>query len=94
MWRFDIVQVWIGLFMLGWKVFNIKKLLKYALPKAPHQKKGNRAIVENTHFNSMCVAYNHHLAIYSRKMSKNTQLIPNVVSKALYATFKTNYPKS
>ncbi len=33
MWRFDIVQVWIGLFMLGWKVFNIKKLLKYAFAK-------------------------------------------------------------
>ncbi len=33
MWRFDIVQVWTGLFMLGWKVFNIEKLLKYAFVK-------------------------------------------------------------
>jgi hypothetical protein len=33
MWRFDIVQVWIGLFMLGRKVFNIEKLLKYAFVK-------------------------------------------------------------
>jgi hypothetical protein len=55
------------------------------LSKAPHWKKGNQAIVENIHFNGMCVAYNHHLVIYNKKMLKNTQLIPNVMSKALYA---------
>jgi hypothetical protein len=64
------------------------------LSKAPYQEKRNHAIVENIHFNSLCVAYNHHLAIYNKKMLKNTQLIPNVVSKALYAAYKTNYPKS
>jgi len=39
----------------------------------------------------MCATYNHHFAIYSQKNSKNTQLIPNVEWKVIYASYKSDY---
>jgi hypothetical protein len=42
----------------------------------------------------MCAAYNHHFAIYNKNKSQNTQLIPNVVWKVVYASYKSNYLES
>ncbi len=44
-------------------------------------------------FSSMCATYNHHLAIYSKDKSKNTQLIPNAMWKTVHASYKLDYLK-
>jgi hypothetical protein len=41
----------------------------------------------------MCATYNHHLAIYSKDKSKNTQLILNAMWKTVYASYKSDYLK-
>jgi hypothetical protein len=68
-----------------------ENFLSMNVSKAPWREKGNRAIVESTHLNNMCATYNHHFAIYSKNKFKNTQIIPNVVWKAIYASYKSNY---
>ncbi len=81
-----------GLFMLGWKVLNTRKLPKYACVKGTKMRKKNRAIVESTHLSNTCVTYyNHHFVIYNKYKSKNTQLISNVVWKVVYASYKSDY---
>jgi hypothetical protein len=71
-----------------------KNFLSMHVSKASQWEKGNCAIVESTHLSNMCVAYNHHFDIYSKNKSQNTQLIVNVVWKVVYASYKSNYPKS
>jgi hypothetical protein len=42
----------------------------------------------------MCATYNHHFVIYNKDKSKVTQLIPSIVWKVAYTTYKINYPNS
>ncbi len=62
--------------------------------KASLWEKINCAIVESTHLSNMCATYNDHFAMYSKNKSQNTQLIPNVVWKVVYVSYKSHYLES
>jgi hypothetical protein len=72
MWRFEGFSSMDGPIYVGVEGSQHKmNFLSVHVSKAPWGKKGNPAIVESTHLN-MCVAYNHHFAVYSKDKSKNT----------------------
>jgi hypothetical protein len=65
-----------GFFHVGVKGFQHEdNFLSMHVSKAPRQEKRNCAIVESTHLNNMCVAYNHHFVIHNKDKSKNTQFM-------------------
>jgi len=73
MWRLEGFLGMDGPIYVGVKSFQHKEnFLSMHVSKAPQQKKGNCAIVESIHLSSMCVACNHHFAIYSKDKSINT----------------------
>ncbi len=95
MWRFEGFLGMDGPIYVGVEGSQYKEnFLSTHVSKAPRQEKGNRAIMESTHLSSMCPTYNHHFAIYNKNKSKNTQLIPNVMWKVVYVSYKSDYPKS
>jgi hypothetical protein len=94
-WRFEGFLGMDGPIYVGVEGFQHREnFLSMHVSKASRWEKGNCAIVESTHLSSMCVAYNHHFAIYGKTKSQNTQLILNAVWKVVYASYKSNYPKS
>ncbi len=92
MWRFEGFSGMDGPSYVGVEVSQHREnFLSMHVLKASRWEKKNCAIVESIHLSSMCAAYNHHCAIYNKNKSQNTQLIPNVVWKVVYASYKSNY---
>jgi hypothetical protein len=92
MWKFEGFSGMDGPIYVGVESSQHKEnFLSMHVSKAPHQKKGNRAIVDSTHLSNTCVTYNHHFVICKKDKSKNTQLIPNAMWKVIYVSYKSNY---
>ncbi len=92
MWRFEGFSSMDGSIYVRVEGSQHKEnFLNMHVSKAPWREKINCAIVESTHLNNMCATYNHHFVIYSKNKFKNTQLIPNVVWKAIYVSYKSDY---
>ncbi len=89
------IKEWMDLIILEWKGLNMmKSYCIFMWQRHQGKNKGASQFVEFVQLNIMCVAYIHHFAIYSKDKTKVTQLIPSMVWKVVYTTYKNDYPVS